>query len=183
MRRTAHILWLLAACGSGSSSGSNGVSAPDFDAFQADILGRGVTFAAQMPTTGSADYSGLVQLNLPVGGAAPQTYLGTIDVTVIFDATAPVTGELQGFTGLSGTLTVSDGVITPDADPDAEFQFFADVAGTLSTSGAAHDLDGSLAGDFYGPGAGAIAGVVFGDITTGGDVDIFDGAFAAEATP
>ncbi|MFQ1700574.1 hypothetical protein ACJ5NV_08260 [Loktanella agnita] len=44
-------------------------------------------------------------------------------------------------------------------------------------------LDGTLAGDFRGQEGAGMTGVIFGDISTGVTVDVFDGAFAATTAP
>ena len=57
----------------------------------------------------------------------------------------------------------------------------APVSGTLTRSGVAHDIDGSLRGAFLGPGAEAVAGAVEARLLRGGaEAGRFDGEVWAE---
>ena len=181
------ILLVLAGCGGGSAGGGTAIPPADFDGLYNEITGLGVTPVTNLPVQGSAAYSGLIRLNLPIDGPA-QAFEGAFDVAIGFEGGgAPVTGAVSdlaaGPTILNGTLLIDMGVLNPSADPGSDYQFTADMGGTLDDRGTIYVLDGTLAGDFYGTQLQGIAGVVFGDITQGAVVDIFDGAFAGNVTP
>lgn len=179
---------VLAGCSGGSDGGSgvNGFAA--HDALLADIGAMNVTPADQLPPSGSVAYAGSAVLNLPMQGATV-VYLGDLTISVDFDSgPAAMGGSLSGLRTadgdrLDGTLTIADATFDPNADPDIDYQFRANVDGTLSRDTTDYLLDGSLAGDYRGPDAAAMAGVIFGDVDTGTAVDIFDGSFAARANP
>ena len=176
----------LAGCGSGGGGGP--VLPPDdFDGLHDQITGLGVTPLANVPVQGSYAYAGRIRLNLPVAGPA-QAFEGAFEVTLGFDSGGePVFGTVSNLvadtTVLTGTLQINTGSFNPLADPGQDYQFTADLGGALDDSGTIYVLDGTLAGDFYGTNAQGVAGVVFGDITQGAVVDIFDGAFVGDLSP
>lgn len=177
-------LLAFAACGSGTGGASGTDPFAAHDALTATVTALGVTPVDQLPTTGQAGYAGTAVLNLPVNGTTV-AYIADLSVTVVFDAgDTSVDGALGGFQSaangdLTGTLAISDGVFDPTADPDTDYQVTATLGGSLSGSGANYTINGTVAGDFRGPEGTAMAGVIFGDISSAGLVDIFDGNFAA----
>jgi hypothetical protein len=187
MKWTFILLIGLAGCGgSGASSVDRQVT---FDQMHQAVVSQQITPFSQVPDGGSYLYSGQMQLNLPIGASTRAPYFGSFDMSIaVSDTTAGMTGDVGGFTGadgdaLGGTLVFSGGTLLPDADPDRYYLISADIDGQLTSGGVGYDLSGRVAADFYGPDADSIAGVVFGDITQGGNVDIFDGAFAGRAVP
>ena len=140
------------------------------------------TPSSQIPTSGAVIYGGDVGLALPIG--ADQHYLGTLVLEVTFDpSTSPIDGTISGISGsttvLDGELSIGRGTLDLAADPGTDFQIRAYVDGSLVGKDATHLVEGELAGGFYGPNADAVAGVVFGAVTTEGELEIFDGSFAA----
>jgi hypothetical protein len=185
MRKYWIIFSMLSACGGGASDDEP--TSAGFDELHDQITGLGVTPVAALPTQGTAAYAGLIQIQLPIDGAA-QTFQGAFDVTVGFDAGGiPVTGTLSDLASdaitLTGTLDIDNGGVNLNAVPDLDYQFTADIGGALADGGTTYVIDGTIAGDFYGAQWDGIAGVAFGDITQGGNVDIFDGTFFGETTP
>lgn len=180
----------LPGCGGGD--GAETASVPDrfavFDQMSATVGALDVTPAAQLPVSGQAGYAGAAMLRIPVDGAFVP-YVADLAVSIGFGPdTTPVTGTLDAFQsadngGLTGALAISGGRFNATADPDRDYQFTAYVGGTLADGTTTHAFDGELMGDFRGRDGAAVAGVVFGDITTGEEIDIFDGVFAATVTP
>lgn len=187
--RWIFLFLLLAGCGGG---GGDTAHAPDrfaaFDQLSASVAALDVTPVAQLPDGGQAHYTGAAALNIPVGGAAA-IYVAELTVSIGFGPDAvPMTGTMSAFqsaTGgrLTGTMAVSDGRFNLAADPDRDYQFTAVMGGTLADGATVHALDGHLMGDFRGRDGAAIAGVLFGDVTTGDVIDIFDGSFVATQPP
>ncbi|WP_439155620.1 hypothetical protein [Yoonia sp.] len=179
----------LVGCGGadgGDIGGGDRLAA--FDRLAADAAALDVTATAQFPMSGQVGYTGAAVLDLPIDGARV-AFIADLVIRVSFGAgDAVVDGSLGAFTAdnggtLAGALAISDGEIFENADPDLDYQFTASVAGTLSDQAVAHGISGTLAGDFRGRDAGAMAGVIFGDITSEGMVDIFDGVFAGMRQP
>lgn len=183
--------WIIIAGLAGCGGGQGDTNAPpdaDFDVRYDQTAALGVTPAHLLPTTGSYSYAGLIQLTLPIGGAPPTLFGGDFDVTVAFDGGAdPLSGTIRhltdGNTALSGTLAVQNGVLDLLADPITQFQFSADIDGVLSDQSTAYAIDGAIAGDFYGVSGDDILGVAYGDISNGGNIDVFDGTFVGSVTP
>ncbi|MFG5380366.1 hypothetical protein [Yoonia sp. R2-816] len=186
MVRTLFIVTFLAACGSGDDSSTSAAARlAAFDDAFADITAAGVTPVNQLPTEGSISYVGDMRLGLPLGPSGAVTpYLGRLQATVHFDdSLPPLSGTIGAFAGpqgaLSGELEIYDGSLNPGADPDDDYQFAAKLTGRLSDGPTEYDLSGDVAGDFYGRTADAVAGVAFGTISDGSELDRFDGTFAA----
>ncbi len=164
---TVSALGLLAGCVAGGGV-ENPAAEYLSDSIRADRLtaettGLVRTAAASMPTTGRAEYEGVVGMAF---GAAPTDIataqmLGEVDLTANF-ANGEISGEFDDFntaTGheLDGRLQVSKGIITGSG-------FTADIAGNLtagstSTPGTVPGaVSGSVSGEFLGTNAGAIEG-------------------------
>jgi hypothetical protein len=181
------LLFGLSACGGGGGGGQR-ATVDSFSQMHAAVTAAAVTPLAQVPTNGRHIYTGMMALNLPIGGAAATEYVGAFEIGIAMNgSTASASGTADSFAGgggaLSGALTVSGGTLFPTADPDRDFLILADLDGHLGEGGTDYALDGTIVADFYGADAAAMAGTVFGDIAQGGNVDIFDGAFAAEKDP
>lgn len=185
------LIFCLAACsgGGGGAAGNALVPADAFAALQDRVTTPGITAFASLPPTGDLTYSGLVQLNLPLGGAAAAPYHGDLDLRVRFGATPdPVTGRignLQGGAGaVTGHLQISDGRFYPDAAAARDYQFTADLSGTLTQNAVAHDVTAEMSGDFHGAQGSGVAGVIArGAVRQGDEIAVFDGRFAAERSP
>lgn len=155
-------LCLLTACGGGGGD-DNPVADYSSDATRADRLSaetasQAQTAAASMPSTGRAEYDGVV--GMAFGGVpaslASAEMLGEVDLTANF-ATGRVTGEFDDFNTaagqeLHGELRVTNGQITQNG-------FSADIAGNLTGPGTAPGaVTGAVTGDFLGASAEAIKG-------------------------
>lgn len=179
----------FAGCGGAGSGGIGDIDRlAGFDRLAADVAALDVTASGQLPISGQVGYAGAAMFNLPVDGERT-AFAADFAVSVSFEpGGAGVDGAMTAFTAdtgstLAGTLVISDGVFVENADPARDYQFTARVAGSLADDTGAHAISGTLAGDFRGRDADAMAGVVFGDISSAGTVDIFDGAFAATRQP
>ncbi len=155
-------LTLIAACGGGRGS-DNPAAEYSGDSARAGRLiaetaGMSQTAADSMPTTGRAEYDGVVGLAFGSAPASPASadMLGEVDLTANF-ATGRVTGEFDDFNTASGQevqgeLKVSNGQIGGAG-------FTADIAGNLTgTATAPGAVSGSVSGDFLGGNAAAIEG-------------------------
>lgn len=197
MRILSFVLCLacgLAGC-SGGGGGDVGVGAGvvlPADAFftlRDRVMVPGITPFATLPPTGEVAYTGRVRLTLPLGSAVAAPYQGDLDLRVRFGATPdPVTGRignLQGGAGaVTGHLQISDGRFYPDAAAARDYQFTADLSGTLTQNAVAHDVTAEMSGDFHGPQGAGVAGVIArGAVRQGDDLRLFDGSFAAERSP
>ncbi|WP_424179514.1 hypothetical protein [Yoonia sp. TsM2_T14_4] len=183
------IVFGLAACsggGGGDVGAGNGAPADGFAALRDRVTTAGITPFATLPTMGEVAYAGRVRLSLPLGGAAAARYDGDLDLRVHFGAAPdPVTGRignLQGGAGpVTGHLQISDGRFYPDAATARDYQFTAELSGTLTQNAVAHDVTAEMSGDFHGPQGAGVAGVIArGAVRQGDDLQLFDGSFAAE---
>ena len=185
------LIFCLAACsgGGGGAAGNALVPADAFAALQDRVTTPGITAFASLPPTGDLSYSGLVQLNLPLGGAAAALYHGDLDLRVSFAAASdPVTGRignLQGAAGeATGDLLISNGRLYPDAAAARDYQFTADLSGTLTQNAITHLVSAEMSGDFHGAQGSGVAGVIArGAVRQGDEIAVFDGRFAAERSP
>ncbi|NRA98621.1 MAG: hypothetical protein HRU32_02190 [Rhodobacteraceae bacterium] len=160
---------LLAGCSGGGNPNESGFSAIDMAASTLfdEIAGLGISNVATLPTSGSASYAGYMGIdNAPFGGEI----IGDMTMTVDF-ATEGITGAATNFINsddirYSGTLGISNGAFDRTADPAREWQFEADIDGTLSAVGESHTIDALMSGDFTGPGQEGAVGIVTGAITS-----------------
>ena len=184
------LLLLLAACGSGEGEGTR------FDALnlEAQALGNEVgalsyTDPATLSTTGTASYSGVMQLGLAAipGDTLDDTDLaGDLELTVNFAGTGdPVTGSATRFvdrddTLYEGTLIIGGGELDRAADPEAEYTLGADLGGDLtSPEGTTYEVDADFLGDFAGEDPDYAFGTVVGQTCTDGVCGALDGGWVA----
>ena len=166
-------LLALTACGGGGDGGT-GV---DLDAGDASFGGLVAeterltsyfdsTPTASLPTSETVNYDGVILMGDdldPSGGVSPTGYLGQVDITVTFAATASLAGTASNFfeanldsagdpdsevSAVSGGLTFSGSGITGN-----NFAFTAD--GTVD----GNTVDGDMTGGFALSNAKAIIGV------------------------
>lgn len=165
---TLAISCVLSACGGGSETISSAEALDRLDEIEAsldDFAALSSTVAGDIPTTGSATYTGVV------GGAAQQsefvvgdpiTFLGDAQVDVNF-ATSTLTGTGTNFFGTtggtdpelvlySGTLQVTGGSFD-NSDPNS---VVAQVDGTLTSSEHTIVVGSSASGGFAGSSAEGI---------------------------
>lgn len=183
------VLLGLAGCGGGGAASRTQSQVASFAALHDSVVNSQITPFGQIPAGGRHTYAGQMRLDLPLGATPSAAYYG--DLTLGLDvgaATITATGTAGGFTTadqhtLGGALAISGGTFLPNADPDRYFLMFADIGGRLNDGGVGYDLTGRIAADFYGSSGEGVAGLVFGDIAQGGNIDVFDGTFAAKKTP
>ena len=178
MRFTAMTILMLAACAS-AGDGTSAVSRAEQAArLYSDLSRENISNPALLPTSGTAQYAGLIALDLPIPNeSAP--HVGDIDLRVNFGSNRnPISGSATNFNGLSGSLTIASGAIDRGADPDEDYTFEAGLAGTLDGTSGAFVIDGTLSGDFRGRNLDGVTGVVYGDVTGPDGQVLFDGTFA-----
>jgi hypothetical protein len=186
MRHVMIIILFLAACGGGT--GPAGPGQESFAQSQGRVAEMGFTYGAALPQSGVAQYQGRAQLNLPLQGGA-QNHEGALALRIAFDGIGdPVTGQISGLRSAAGPVTgqlqISGGAIDRQADTRNDYQFTANIAGNLAQGGQVWQTSAQLAGDFHGSAAQAVSGVIYrGAIRQGGMIDLFDGAFVADARP
>jgi hypothetical protein len=112
-----------------------------------------------------------------VFGSTPVFVTADVDLTVRFGA-GTVAGSFARASSADGAVSGS-GSFGEGSAGDTGID--APVSGTLTRSGVAHDIDGTLRGAFLGPGAEAVAGAVEGRLLRGGaEAGRFDGEVWAE---
>jgi hypothetical protein len=128
----------------------------------AGVMGMPVTEDANVPVSGSAEYTGSASIILET---MPDAAVIVGDARVAMDFTLnEVTGEMDNFLGtdpngnlrnFDGRLTINEGSIG-DATPNA---WSLEYAGTVSAPGQSYVMAGTVEGEFLGNQAGAIAGL------------------------
>lgn len=119
------------------------------------------TVGANVPTSGSATYSGTLGgvAMLPSGIGDPATFLGNADVTANF-ATNTMSGSARDFIGTtgglnsqltrySGTVAITSG----DFGGANRSDVTANASGSLTSTGGTFSFDGPIEGDFVGANA------------------------------
>lgn len=174
------MLLALMGCG-GSPSGAP----PDLPATP-----PAVTDPRDLPASGFASYDGYLRARLPTGAdGARLDYLGDLRMDVNFGAGFDqIRGTATGFraersTALAGTLTLDQGKVFRDPAQAGAYGFDADLNGRLTGADGVQDIDAALSGNFLGPDAAAVSGVVYGTTTGAAGLEIFDGSFAADRQP
>ncbi|MCA1774748.1 MAG: hypothetical protein LC676_03830 [Loktanella sp.] len=180
----------LTACGSSSGLSQATDNAAAADALKDRLDETPVSPPAQLPTLGTAEYSGFMFIDLPVTPDNPSlqtAYVGQMRMVVAFDERAePLSGTAAGFTdrlnvALGGQLDLGGGTVFRGNDPDSNYTLEGAVAGRLNHPDVgAMVVDGSIAGEFRGLNQEGVQGVVFGDVTSSLGEELFDGSFAAE---
>jgi len=172
---TCNILSALAACGGGSSSGAVApLSAPPPPA----ITGR-----FNVPSTGVSNYTGFMNLNLPVGQNR-EVATGRLELAINFGAgTEQITGTATDFSlpsggALTGQLFIDESALQPEQGSEPP-GFEAEISGALRGGSLINTLiTGDLEADFDTTDVSTASGQVFGDVTTSQGVDVFDGSFS-----
>jgi hypothetical protein len=122
------------------------------------------TSSANVPTTGSAVYSGTLAgvVVLPSRIGDPATFLGNVDVTTDFSDNT-LTGSARNFVGTSGgvsselvsysgTMAISAG----DFGGTDRSVVTGTVSGELSSQGDVFAINGAMSGGFYGDNSEAL---------------------------
>jgi hypothetical protein len=180
----------LAACSSGGSSSN---SAPTFT----ELADEGTTLAGQiealdytdpssLPTTGSAQYNGVMGLAVDGGETPDSVLLGELTMDVGFDQNA-ISGSVTNIVDRNndryeGQLALSNGVIDRTVDPTSAWTYGVDATGSVTDpTGTRWNVQADMLGDFFGPGYSHTGGDVFGDACSAlnGCVSL-DGVFGAK---
>ena len=183
-------LGALAGC---STSEEDGAFLAAFDRAVADYeaaSSEAYTPEAALPASGSATYEGTVYLDTGFAGAGTEPdgdddLVGDLSLRVGFAGDGSVTGAATDFVGegdqrYDGRLAVSDGSVDTSLDPDVNYNFLADLDGTLTDEGGTdYDLSGGIGGNFTGGRYDYVIGAVGGSACQGPDCSDFDGGFAA----
>lgn len=142
------------------------------------------TRLANLPTTGSSTYDGVLGVELPQGDALVRT-LGDLNLTLFFDD-SPGTGSVTQMIDETnqtyvGTLAIG-GVIVNTTDTSAP-SFAGDLSGTLiDTDTVEFAIDGTLSGDFF-LATDYVAGDVTTDVTVDGQTSATQSEFIATSVP
>lgn len=142
------------------------------------------TRLANLPTTGSSTYDGVLGVNLPQGDADVLT-LGDLNMTVFFDGSAGTGSVTQMIDETNqtyvGTLAIG-GVLVNTTDTGSP-SFAGDISGTLIDAGTLeYIIDGTVSGDFF-LGTDYIAGDVATDVTVDGLTSATESEFVATSLP
>lgn len=166
-------LTILTACGgtSGSNSGVQPIVAIPFaaledtaaeltDKYGEDVLNSNFTSASNLPTSGSANFSGAIGIGaeeVATGGADAQL-LGQINVNVDFSGSDnQIQGTASNFHLMSDGSAL-DGELALDASiVDTTGQMDGNISGTLTQHDPV-DFNLGITGGFIGQDAGAIGG-------------------------
>ena len=168
----------LSACG--GDGGASGFAAREDAAIalRNQLAEFDISEASAIPTTGDATYEGLIGYE-----QADFAVIGDLLVGFNFQSNA-ISGNASNFLDsdgvrYQGSLALSNGNIDRTADPDTDFQFVADLGGSLQAGGQTFTVNSFLDGNFLGPQREGIAGFVVG-VIDGPDGTIFvDGEFGA----
>ena len=162
---TVIALIIVAGCSGGGGDRSFADAEREAIELAATLEDLEISSVAQLPTSGSAAYEGMIGVAVP-GYAV----LGDLNVNVNF-ASESITGNAGNFIDsdderISGSLAIDNGSFIRNADPLTEFQFTADIGGALSDSDGNYLVDGQLLGDFLGQNQEGMSGLVVGTISS-----------------
>ncbi|WP_099823766.1 hypothetical protein [Oceaniglobus indicus] len=143
--------------------------------------GQNYSDPANLPTSGGAEYDGVVAAELPGVGSETTTVVGDLELRANF-ANSTVGGTMDDFveedgTRYTGALIVADGPIRRNINPDVDYTFSSAVNGRLAGNNQTYDVNGQLEGDFYGANQGFVGGEVIGNVTSNGQRAPFLGEF------
>lgn len=145
---------------------ASGPNKPKLEALQEKNQTLKRSTMVDLPTTGSATYSGYAQV-ISDRSVIPTTsteLVGQATLKVGFAGTGSMSGTVENFddqgTAYGGSLAVSDGAISTDTNGPL---VRGNIKGTLTKDGAAYDINGKISGGFFGAGGEYLNG--FDDIT------------------
>ena len=142
------------------------------------------TRLANLPTTGTSTYDGVLGVVLPQGDASVLT-LGDLNLTVSFGDT-PGAGSVEQMIDETnqpyvGTLAIGD-VVVNTTDTSAP-SLAGDISGTLIDADTAEILiEGTITGDFF-IGTDYLSGDVVTDVTVDGQTSATESEFVATSVP
>lgn len=194
-KRLFVLLSILAGCGGAGGGGSQGgpgsETRPPIDYATLEAEAKllhdswddiSFTDPSSLPMSGSATYSGVMQLDIQ-NGAGEISMDGLLNMKVSF-ASNSITGTATNFidennANYSGNLALSNGMIDRDADPNIEYTLQADIGGTLTGGGKSFDISADLQGDFRGTSWKATSGGVQGSAVSSYGTGYVFGEFVA----
>ncbi len=190
--------WVVALAAAGvmagcSDSGSDGGGQrPSYDDLtsEAEALGERaedmyLTDPSDLPTSGSASYEGVIGFATLGDSGAPEDFAGELSLNVDFDD-SELSGQASNFVTageeqLEGSLSITNGELDRDTDPEIEPTYTFDMNGTLSdASDDDFQVDAEGAGAFLGDSGEATFGVVAGGISSEDGTSYIEGVFLAD---
>ncbi len=181
LRPLSCVLAILSVAGcSGTALGTGGTpgqGALGFDQMTDQVTSAGITAPSQVPLTGQATHTGLMEGTFDFITGTEQV---TGDASLTLDYTQDtVSGQLTNLQGAnSGAITGMLEIAEEDLPGPG---FFTAVGGYLTVGGNATAIDGSLGGTLYGNGVTGVAGQFVGDVYQNGFEGDFDGAYVVSA--
>jgi hypothetical protein len=174
----------VAANMAATNTGVAGVNKPLLEALQTKNPGLSRTVLADLPPSGSADYSGYAQI-FGDGAVIPTTtkeVVGVAKLNVGFAGSGSMTGTVTDFddsTGTyTGTLNVTGGSIAAGANGP---EVTSAIEGQLTrSSGEVFDVSGNLTGGFLGATGEYLNGANKVTVTSGGQSAVTDLTLNAE---
>lgn len=158
----------------------------DIEELENEIVGLDYTDPATLPTTGSAQYNGVMGLAVGGGESPAEVLAGDLELNASF-AQSAVTGSVTDIVDgnndeYGGSLDIDDDYFNRNTDPDDEFTYGASLTGSVTDpDGDEWDIDAIMDGDFFGTNWSHTAGEVVGDAcTTPLECVDLDGIYAAE---
>ncbi len=145
------------------------------------------TTLSQIPTTGSARYTGYLSGELSNSSdTIPDSLIANLTIDVEFGATTFVaSGQATNFFDdanepVTGSLVLAVGQLDRSGNPNDDATFTMTADGQLTTAGGDQfDISSRLEGDFLGAQHNALGGAALGRATAGGQLQDFDGSFIA----
>ncbi|SDE01396.1 hypothetical protein [Limimaricola pyoseonensis] len=176
----------LAACSSSGGGVSYDELVEDGEALAAFYEDAEIFPAGDLPTSGRATYNGYMGFEVE-GDEGGLDVGGKMEMTADFDPASadPITGRVYDLASeegsIGGSLRIDNSTLDRNADPDEEWQFDADLTGTLSEDGDDFEVNAYIMGDFVGSEREGARGVVFGEISDedGASMDM-EGGFVVE---
>ncbi len=184
------VMAFLAGCSDSGQEGAVETSPPaGYAAYEAEMAGLqatwggvAVTDPATLPLSGSARYDGVLRLDSET--AAGNVLLdGALQLDVAF-ASDSLSGSAGNFVSQAevpydGILTIANGVIDRLADTSTSYTILADLSGALTGGGETLNYAITLNGDFLGLQAGAVIGVLQGQVVHAAGSGLVLGDFLA----
>lgn len=197
---------LVAGCVSSGGGGGNGDSPIANPSSYGDYVNNSSLLRRQLeqlpdvhiadvPTTGSATYTGTAGFNVRMSTSEQTAMFGAIELTTSFAGDGDVTGSISEIYSdgdiyieenagpVEGELIISNGNIARDqTETTFNPHFEAELSGTLVEPGGRTDsYAGTLDGRFYGEDLEMVSGQINGETTTEGvGPSSFTGSFNAE---
>ena len=142
-----------------------------------------VTDPSTLPISGSADFAGVVRLDVE-NGTGEVSMDGALTLQADF-ATSTIAGDASQFVDenealYSGDLTLSNGVIDRGADTSVDYTFNGNLDGSLTGAGETYVITTDLSGDFVSSTYGAVKGAIGGNAASSFGTGYVFGVFIGE---